>query len=147
VTDAGSVGGPVADGDAGEAEGHRPRVVVLADDLIWATRLAGIVRATRAVPVAARRQEDVPIASAGAAGAVVDLTSRAYDGVAMVTELVSAGVPVICVAQHDDPDLRRRALAAGADRVLSYRALHERGAALLAGWPGPASGMQPDGTA
>jgi len=115
-----------------------PRILVLADDLIWASRLAGLVRAAGAVAVPVRRREDAVAASAGAAGALVDLTSRAYDGVAAVTDLVAAGMPVICVAQHDDGGLRRRAREAGADRVLAYRAVHERGAALLAGWPRPA---------
>lgn len=128
----------------GPAADHR-RIVVVADDLIWASRLAGIVRATGAVAVPVRRREDIPAAALGAAGALVDLTSRAYDGVAAVSDLVTAGIPVICVAQHDDRDLHRRATAAGADRVLAYRAVHERGAALLAGWPRPA--MQEEGTA
>jgi DNA-binding NarL/FixJ family response regulator len=109
--------------------------VVLADDLIWSSRLAGIVRAAGDVPVLVGRREDARAASAGAAGALVDLTSRAYDGVAAVADLAAAGIPVVCLAQHDDRDLRRRALAAGADRVLAYRAVHERGAAILAGWP------------
>ena len=113
--------------------------MVLADDLIWASRLAGIVGAMGAVAVPARRREEIPAASAGAAGALVDLTSLAYDGVAVVRDLVAAGISVMCVAQHDDRDLHRRALAAGADRVLTYRAVHERGAALIAGWPPPAT--------
>ena len=147
ATEAGRADRPDADDGAHEAARPAARVVVLADDLIWATRLAGIVRAAGAAPVAARRREDIPVASICAAGAIVDLTTRAYDGVAMVAELVAAGVPVICAAQHDDPDLRRRALAAGADRVLAYRALHERGAALLAGWPVPATATSGQGTA
>jgi DNA-binding NarL/FixJ family response regulator len=121
------------------------RIVVLADDLIWSSRLVAVVGAAGAVAVPARRREDLPAAFARAAGALVDLTSRGYDGVAAVSDLVAAGIPVICVAQHDDRDLHRRALAAGADRVLAYRAVHERGAALLAGWPRPAT--QGEGTA
>ena len=31
--------------------------------------------------------------------------------------------------------IRARVMAAGADRVLAYRSVHERGGALLAGWP------------
>jgi CheY-like chemotaxis protein len=122
-----------------EAAAAGRRIVVLADDLIWASRLAGLVRAAGAVAVAVRRREDARAASTDAAGALVDLTSRAYDGVAAVSDLVAAGIPVVCVAQHDDRDLHRRALAAGADRVLAYRAVHERGAAILAGWPRPAT--------
>jgi hypothetical protein len=117
------------------AAGSDRRILVLADDLIWASRLAGLVRAAGAVAVPVRRREDVPAASAGAAGALVDLTSRAYDGVAAIVDLVAAGIPVICVAQHDDRDVHRRARAAGAQRVLAYRAVHEQGVGLLAAWP------------
>ena len=49
---------------------------------------------------------------------IVDLTARAYDGIAAIAAAHAAGRPVLAVGQHDDVALRRRALAAGADRVL-----------------------------
>ena len=49
---------------------------------------------------------------------IVDLTARAYDGIAAIAEAHAAGRPVLAVGQHDDVALRRQALAAGADRVL-----------------------------
>ena len=48
-----------------------------------------------------------------------------------------AGRRILCVGQHDDPELRRRALAAGAERVLPYRRLFEDGTAILASWLAP----------
>jgi hypothetical protein len=65
--------------------------------------------------------------------AVVDLTSRAYDGVAAIA-LAAAYVPVLAVAQHDDAILRRRALDAGAGRVLPYAKMHAHGPRVVAAW-------------
>jgi hypothetical protein len=70
----------------------------------------------------------------GAGRAVVDLTARAYDGVAAIGIARAAGLRVLAVGQHDDLDLRRRALAAGAERVYAYRKLFESGPATLAAW-------------
>lgn len=65
---------------------------------------------------------------------VIDLTARAYDGVAAIALTHAAGRPVLAVGQHDDAPLRRRALAAGADRVHPYRRLFEDGPRQLALW-------------
>jgi hypothetical protein len=65
---------------------------------------------------------------------IVDLTARAYDGVAAIAEAHAAGLPVLAVGQHDDLDLRRRALAAGADRVHPYRQLFDDGPRQLRRW-------------
>jgi hypothetical protein len=118
------------------------RVVVLADDLIWATRLREHVRAAGGEPVGAR---DIPglerAVVAGSGHALVDLTARAYDGVAAVERASGAGLRVLAVGQHDDPELRKRALAAGAERVLAYRKLFEDGPATVSAWlaaPAPA---------
>ncbi len=129
------------------------RVVVLADDLIWATRLVGQLRTLGADPVrvgtaqafAAALDATRPAGSGEArpTHAVVDLTARAYDGIPAVRVAVAAGIRVLCVGQHDDWELRRSALAAGAERVVAYRALFESGHATLAAWlgiPPPAPG-------
>jgi hypothetical protein len=136
-------------------------VVVLADDLIWATRLVGQLRTVGADPVRVGSADafaaalavappDADDADAGADAnaarpghAVVDLTARSYDGVAAVRTAVAAGVRVLCVGQHDDHEERRAARAAGADQVLAYRKLFENGHAVLAAWlgvPVPAAG-------
>lgn len=68
--------------------------------------------------------------------AIVDLTAHAYDPLAAIDQAVSAGAHVLAVGQHDDIDLRKRALARGADRVLAYRKLFEDGPATIEAWLG-----------
>lgn len=64
----------------------------------------------------------------------MDLTARGYDGIDGVAAARASGVPVLCVAQHDDVALRKRALAAGAGRVEPYRRLADDGPRILAAW-------------
>jgi DNA-binding response OmpR family regulator len=112
--------------------------VILADDLIWATRLADAVTAAGAVPKRVRRLDDLDatLGSEGGASVIVDLTARAYDGVEAVRRASGAGARVIAVGQHDDVATRKAALAAGAERVYAYRKLFEDGPRTLAAWLG-----------
>ena len=106
------------------------RVLVLADDLIWADRLSRAVTAAGATPVRVATLERFVAAletGQGAAVAIVDLTARAYDGLAAIGAAAAAGWRILAVGQHDDHDLRKRALAAGAERVLAYQKLFEDG--------------------
>ena len=109
-------------------------VAILADDLIWSTRLVGHVHAAGFAAVPARASATFRAALAGADGAIVDLTSRAYDGLAEIAAARDAAVPVLAVGQHDDHVLRRDALAVGADRVLAYRKLFDDGPATITRW-------------
>jgi hypothetical protein len=111
-----------------------PRVAIVADDLIWATRLADGVRASGADAVPVRSAAAVDAALGDADGAIVDLTSRAYDAMAVLGAAAAAGVPAIAVGQHDDAPARRAARAAGAARVYAYRALFEHGTRELGAW-------------
>ena len=65
---------------------------------------------------------------------IVDLTARAYDGVEAIALAHAAGRPILAVGQHDDAETRRRALAAGAERVQPYRLLFEDGPRQMARW-------------
>jgi hypothetical protein len=137
-------------------------VGVLADDLIWASRLVESVRRAGAYPLQLSGVADLTRAlagtrapsagsapsarsapSAGSApidgagplrGVIVDLLGRRYDGVAAVERVHLAGVPVIAVAEHDDLPTRKRALAAGASRVYSYNKFSTDGTRLVATW-------------
>ena len=120
-----------------EAPGGPPeRVAVVADDLIWGSRLRVAVERAGALPVAVGR------ASAGRGerpsgplrGAIVDLGPGAGDGVTAVQALAAAGVAVIAVGQHDDGPLRQRARDAGAARVYSYDKLFRDGPAVVRRW-------------
>ena len=121
-------------------------MVVLADDLIWGTRLAEAITAAGARPKPARRLADLDRLLAAAADiganegdprtglAIVDLTARAYDGIEAIRLAAGTGARVAAVGQHDDAALRRAAIAAGAERVYTYRALFEDGPRTLAAW-------------
>ena len=110
------------------------RVLVLADDLIWSTRLIAQVQATGADAAPVRTIAALSQAMPAADAVIVDLTARAYDGVVAVRKAADAGRRVLAVGQHDDAELRRRALAAGAERVLPYRKLFEDGEAVVRTW-------------
>jgi hypothetical protein len=118
-------------GDGGRAV---PRVAVLADDLIWATRLVDGVRRAGGLPVPVRSEAAIAGALATADACLVDLTARAYDGIAALRTAAAAGVPAIAVGQHDDAAQRRAAREAGASRVYAYRALFEHGDRELGAW-------------
>jgi DNA-binding response OmpR family regulator len=110
------------------------RILVLADDLIWGTRLVAHVRSASAEPTHARTPASFTAGLPEADAALVDLTSLAYDGLAMIASARDAGVRVLAVGQHDDHVLRRDALAVGADRVLAYRKLFDDGPATIRRW-------------
>jgi DNA-binding NarL/FixJ family response regulator len=102
-------------------------VAVLADDLIWASRLRAAVENAGAQAVTARSATDI-----SASFAVIDLTGRGYDGIEAVKVVAATGATVLAVGQHDDVELRKAALAAGARRVLSYNKLFNDGPAVIA---------------
>ena len=108
------------------------RVVVLAQDLIWADRLGRAVGSAGAEPVRVATLASFAAALEGADAAVIDLTALAYDGVAAIEVAQAAGTRVLAVGQHDDHELRKRALGAGAERVYAYRKLFEDGPATIA---------------
>jgi DNA-binding response OmpR family regulator len=112
------------------------RVLVVADDLMWSTRLLSQAQAAGAAADAVRdlgglRRE---IAAEFPDLVIVDLSNRAFDGVEAVAHASSAGARVLAVAQHEDLELRRRALAAGASRVYAYGKVHADGVALIRRW-------------
>jgi hypothetical protein len=106
-------------------------VAVVADDLIWSSRLRAAVERAGGRALAMKPQ-GVPDVSA--ALVIVDLTGRSYDGVAQVAAASATGAIVIAVGQHDDVELRKRALAAGARRVYSYNKLFSDGPSVIGDW-------------
>ena len=112
----------------------RPRIAVLAQDLIWADRLARAVEAAGAEPARAKTAPELDRELECAGHAVIDLTASAYDPIVAVGRARAAGARVLAVGPHDDVALRKRALAAGADQVLAYRKLFEDGPRTLGAW-------------
>jgi DNA-binding response OmpR family regulator len=117
----------------------RPKIAILAQDLIWADRLARAVEAAGGEPTRAKTAPELDRALAGADHAIVDLTAHAYDPIVAIEQARAAGARVLAVGQHDDVSLRKRALAAGADRVLAYRKLFEDGPGTITRWLAEAS--------
>jgi len=117
-------------------------MVVLADDLLWSTRIAEAVRRAGGTPVTLGSDAELAIAleaheladKATLGGAIVDLAGRRFDAVAAIGRLHASRLPVLAVAQHDDQLTRRRALAAGASRVFSYQKFFTDGPRLVEGW-------------
>ena len=110
------------------------RVAVLAQDLIWQDRLARSVQAAGGEPMRAKTAPEFDRALECARLAIIDLTARAYDPLVAIERGVSLGAHVLAVGQHDDLELRKRALARGADRVLAYRKLADDGPATISAW-------------
>ncbi len=118
--------------------GRTGAILVVADDLIWASRLEGLVRDAggRAIVVHSLRALDGILMSGFGlpAGAVVDMAAR--DGAALpaLQRLADAGVPAVAVGQHDDREGRAAARAAGAAVVYAYGALAGSGARGFESW-------------
>jgi DNA-binding response OmpR family regulator len=108
-------------------------ILVLADDLIWSSRLAAAVERAGAVVARSSSAQGAgeAMASRQVVAALIDLNGRGYDGLDAVAEAAAAGKFVMAVGQHEDVELRRRALAAGAGQVYSYNRFFREGPALV----------------
>jgi AmiR/NasT family two-component response regulator len=109
-------------------------VIVLADDLIWSSRLVEAVKKAGTAAVAVRTHADLTRALAESVEetpVLIDLNGRAYDAIALIELAAEEGHPVVAVGQHEDVDLRKRALGAGAIRVFSYNKLFTDGPAVV----------------
>ena len=105
-------------------------------DLIWATRLEGQGRTLGALVERHSTLQGLTAALAGSTAAphdlvAIDATSRSYSPADAVVRATAAGWRVLALVQHDDPSTRAALIAAGAARAMPYRALFERGHAIL----------------
>jgi DNA-binding response OmpR family regulator len=135
---------------ADTADPAGPLIAVVADDLLWASRLVAAVQRAGATPVRMGTDSDVehafeavmlaepgpsdPDAPPRLVGAIIDLFGHRYDGVEAVRRATAAGLPVVAIAQHDDLETRKLALDAGALRVFSYNKFFQDGPALVSRW-------------
>ena len=109
---------------------------------MWTTRISESVRRAGGAALGLSSEAELDLAlqahdlgeHQSLSGAVVDLGARRFDGVEAVHKVHAARLPVIAVAEHDDQVTRKRALAAGAGRVFSYRKFFEDGTRLVEGW-------------
>jgi CheY-like chemotaxis protein len=127
-------------------EARVPEVTILADDLIWATRLGSLVRSAgaRATIVGSAERLADALAGGAAEAVIVDLAARRADPIAAIEAAARAGRPVVAVGAHADLAARKRALAAGAFRVYAYSKLFEDGPRTIAAWLGlPIPAIEP----
>ena len=110
------------------------RVAVLADDLIWQLRLAEAAQSAGATTLRVRSIAALERELDRVEAVIVDLTARKYDPLLALEAVAGRSLRVLAVGQHDDHELRKRALAAGAERVYAYRKLFEDGGATLSAW-------------
>src|SRR5512134_2633592 len=89
--------------------GGMTTVAVVADDLIWASRLTDAVRRAGAQPRRASGAQAIQglAATPDVEAAIVDTALMPAEPMAVIAGLVTAGVPVLAVANHDDVALRK----------------------------------------
>ena len=113
------------------------RIAVLADDLIWATRLAdGVARAGGEPVGGPDRWPTLARPCPRSAACIVDLTARAYDGIDgdRGPRPRPPGPGRSPSGSTTTPTRAGAATDAGATRVYAYRALFEHGDRVLAAW-------------
>ena len=126
-------------------EPGRPRVVIVADDLIWATRLdrsSGPPAPSRWWPAPS---PDSRMDSAGPTPALIDLATRALEPFAAIGAARARAWRSLAVGPHEDLAARKRALADGAGRVYAYRKLFDDGPRTIAAWLARASDVSEPG--
>jgi hypothetical protein len=96
------------------------RIAVVCPDLLFGSKLAGMLRAAG---------HEVVAPDGGPELAIVDLTDDAEARIAGAPR----GVPLLGVYSHVEVDVRRRAEAAGFDLVVPRSRMAREGAALVAG--------------
>jgi hypothetical protein len=95
------------------------RVALLCPDLLFGSKLQGALRAAGHEPVAADEEADV---------LVVDLTD---DADARIAQAAGAAMPRLAFYSHVEQDVRRRAEAAGIERVVPRSRMAREAAALV----------------
>jgi CheY-like chemotaxis protein len=111
------------------------RVAVLCPDLLFGSRLEGMLKLAGHDVTLAPTPEAATYAAGEADVVVVDLTTDQVDGIAFVEALRAHpeldGLPVLGYYAHVEPEVRRRADAAGFDRVVPRSRMNREAAALV----------------
>jgi CheY-like chemotaxis protein len=125
------------------------RVAVLCPDLLFGSRLEGMLKIA-GHEVALAPSEAAAIEAAAAADAVViDLTTDQVDGIGFVGKLRARreldGLPLLGFYAHVDQEVRRRAERAGIDRIVPRSRMNREGAALVEALVAPPGAAGPTG--
>ena len=107
------------------------KVLLFEDNLMWSVRVKNGLVALGHEPVTVSAVPDGVEADL----AIVNLSARAFDPFAVISELKAAGVRMIGHVGHKEKELWARGEAAGCDQVVSNGSLANRLEAVLAGLP------------
>lgn len=100
-------------------------VLVIVKDLFFQTRLQGGLVHLGLRPRFIERADDLVAAAPGVALAIVDLAARQVDPIEAIRSARAArpDLPILAFGSHVNLDLRQRAIAAGASRVVANSAI------------------------
>lgn len=101
------------------------RISCVSGDLLFGSRITELLREGNEVTLG-------PAPDAAAEIAVIDLAGDPEGGMRALKAAVAAGTPTLVAYAHVEPDVRDRALTAGADLVVPRSRLVREGAALVA---------------
>jgi CheY-like chemotaxis protein len=111
------------------------RVTAIVPDLLFGSKVQAMLEQAGHEVRMTGSGEGATDAAAGADVLVVDLTTDAFDGVALVQSLRAGGTlqaPVLAFYSHVDVEVRRRAEEAGLDLVVPRSRMVREGADLVA---------------
>lgn len=105
------------------------KVVLLTQDLLFGSKVEGMIREAQAEPLLAADAFAALDAATTADLLIVDLTADAFDGTAIVA---ADPTPTLGFYAHTDDEARQRALAAGFAKVVPRSRMMREGVELIA---------------
>ena len=115
------------------------RAVLLAEDLLFGSKVEEMARAAGATVARAATPDEARAAADGAALLICDLTAESFDGAVVARELPES-LPKLGFYAHTDDVTRRRALDAGFDVVAPRSRMMREGVELIGGLLGDDAG-------
>jgi DNA-binding NarL/FixJ family response regulator len=106
------------------------KVVLLSQDLMFGSKVEGMIRAAQAEPVLTGEPAAALDAATDSALLIVDLTADAFDG---TTVVAAEPVKTIGFYAHTDDETRKKALSAGFERVVPRSRMMREGVEIIAG--------------
>lgn len=105
-----------------------PKVVLLTQDLMFGSKVEGMIRAAQAEPVLAQTPTEALEKSATCRLLIVDLTAEQFDG---KTTVAAGPIPTLGFYAHTDDDTRKAALAAGFNKVVPRSRMMREGVEII----------------
>lgn len=104
------------------------KVVLLSQDLMFGSKVEGMIRAAQAEPVLTQTPEQALEAAKAAPLLIVDLTADTFDGIQTVAP---APTTTIGFYAHTDDETRSKALASGFEKVVPRSKMMREGVEII----------------